>query len=90
VGLELAMQVVAKCDYEIPMLLLLIVYNNLTPTSVDVELVGFVTLELGVFGTLASIREATLGLLKVELSFFRKIAMHIIVFNPFTWWAKHE
>jgi hypothetical protein len=34
-------------------------------------------LELGVFGTLASTKEATLGLLKIELSFFRKIAMHI-------------
>jgi len=47
-------------------------------------------LELGVFGTLASTKKATLGLLKVELSFFRKIAMHITKFNPFTWWAKHE
>jgi hypothetical protein len=47
-------------------------------------------LELGVFGTLASTKEATLGLLKIELSFFRKIAMHITKFNPFTWWAKHE
>ncbi len=89
-GLELAMQVVAKCNCEIFMLMLLIVYNNLTPTSIDVELVGFVTLELDVFGTLASTKEATLGLLKVELSFFRKIAMHTRTFNPFTWWAKHE
>jgi hypothetical protein len=90
VGLELAMQVVVECECEILMLLLLIVYNNLTLTSANVELAWSVTLELGVFEPLASTKEVTLGLLKVELSFFRKIAMHITAFSPFTWWAKHE
>ncbi len=60
------MQVAIKCDCEILMLLLLIVYNNLTPTFVNVKLVGSVKLELGVFGALSSIKEATSGLLEVE------------------------
>jgi hypothetical protein len=72
------------------MLLLLIVYNNLTLTFVDVELVGSITLDIGVFGVLASTKEATSGLLKVKLSFFRRNVMPTTVFNPSTWWAKHE
>jgi hypothetical protein len=39
-------------------------YNNLTLTFVNVEHVGFVTLEFNVFGVLAFIEEATLGCLK--------------------------
>ncbi len=72
-GLELAMQVAIECDYEILMLLLLTIYNNLTLTSVNVELAWSVTLELGVFGTLTSTKEATLGLFKIELSFLGKL-----------------
>jgi hypothetical protein len=72
------------------MLILLIIYNNLILTFVNVEPTRFVTLELGVFGALVSIEEVALGLFKVELSFFRKIAMLTTTFNPFTWWAKHE
>jgi hypothetical protein len=37
------------------MLLLFIIYYNLTPTSANVELVRYVTFELGVFGALTSI-----------------------------------
>jgi hypothetical protein len=72
------------------MLLLLIVFNNLILTSVNVEPTRFVTLELGVFGALVFIEEVALGLFKVELSLFRKTAMPTTTFNPFTWWAKHE
>jgi hypothetical protein len=64
VGLDLAMQVAAEYDHEIFILLLLIIYNNLTPTSMNVEHVGSITLEFGVFRGLASIEQAILGLLK--------------------------
>jgi hypothetical protein len=59
-------------------------------TFVDVEPTWSITLELGVFGVLASIEEATLGLFKIEMSFFRRITVPTITFSPFTWWAKHE
>jgi hypothetical protein len=59
-------------------------------TFVDVVLVGFVTLELNVFGVLAPIEVATLGLLKIELSLFKKIVVLAIALSPFTWWAQHE
>jgi hypothetical protein len=75
---------------EIFILLLLIIYNNLTLTSINVELVGSVTLEFDVFGTLTSTEEAALRLLKNKLSLFRKTTMLAITFSPFTWWAKHE
>jgi hypothetical protein len=48
---------------------LLIVYNNLTLTSIDVELAWSITLELGAFGVLAFIEEATLGLFKLRCHF---------------------
>ncbi len=72
------------------MLLLLIVYNNLILTFVNVEPTRFVTLELGVFGALVSIEEVALGLFKANLSFFRRTAMPTTTFNPFTPWAKHD
>jgi hypothetical protein len=72
------------------LLLLLTVYNNLTLISIDVEPTWSITLELGVFGALASIEEATLGLFKVEMSFFKKITVPTIAFSPFTWWVEHE
>ncbi len=68
-GIELAMQVVVEYDREILLLLLLIVYNNLTLTSIDVELAWSITLELGAFGVLAFIEEATLGLFKLRCHF---------------------
>jgi len=44
VGLELAMHVVAKYDHEIFMPLLLAIYNYLTPTFINVKVVGSITL----------------------------------------------
>ncbi len=90
VGIELAMQVVVEYDHEILLLMLLIVYNNLTLTSIHVEPTWSITLELGVFGALASIEEATLGFLKAEMSLFKKTIMFTTVFNPFTWWVEYE
>jgi hypothetical protein len=72
------------------MLLLLIVYNILILTFVNVEPTRFVAHELGVFGVLVLIEEVALGLFKVELSLFRRIPMFTTTFNLFTWWAKHE
>ncbi len=70
--------------------MLLTVYNNLTLTFVNVEPTWSITFELGVFRTLASIEEATLGLFKVKMSFFKKTTMPTVAFNPFTWWVEHE
>jgi len=84
------MQVAVECDYEIFMFMLVTIYNNLTSISTSIELVGSITFELGVFGALACTKKATLGLLKVELSFFKRTTMHTTAFSPFMWWAKHE
>jgi hypothetical protein len=48
VGLELAVHVVAKYDHEIFMPLLLTIFNFLTLTFVNVEVIGSITCELGV------------------------------------------
>jgi hypothetical protein len=87
VGIELAMQVVVEYECEILLLLLLTIYNNLTLTYVDVEPGWSITLELCVFEALASIEDATLGLFKVEMSFFKKTTVLTIAFSPFTWWV---
>ncbi len=47
-GLELLIHVVAKYDHEIFMPLLLAIFNFLTLTLVNVQVVGFITCELGV------------------------------------------
>jgi hypothetical protein len=44
VGFDLTMHVVTKYDHEIFMPLLMAIYNYLTPTFVNVKVVGFVTL----------------------------------------------
>jgi hypothetical protein len=72
------------------LVLLLTAYNDLTLTFVNVEPTWSIAFELGVFGTLASIEEPTLGLFEVEMSFFKKTIMPTIAFNPFTWWVEHE
>jgi len=90
VGFELAMQVAIEYGHEVLMLMMLIIYNNLTPTSINVEPIGSITLEFDVFGTLTSPKEAVLGLFKTELSLFKKTTMLAITFSPFTWWAKYE
>ncbi len=73
VGLELAMQIVAKYDHGILMPILLSVYNNLTLTSTDVELVGSITLEFDVFGVLTFTKEAILCYLKLSYHFSREL-----------------
>jgi hypothetical protein len=73
VGLELAMQIIAKYDHGIFMPLLLNVYINLTLTFTDVEFVGFVTLELDVFGVLTFIMETALPYLKLNYHVSREL-----------------
>jgi hypothetical protein len=45
---------------------------------------------LGVFGLMASIEKAAMGLLKVVLSLHRWIVMPMETFSPFNWWVEHE
>jgi hypothetical protein len=54
-------------------------------TFVNVVLVGFVAFELNVFGVLDSIKVATLGVLKINMSLFRRTIMLAIALSPFTW-----
>ncbi len=70
--------------------LLLIVYNSLTPTPFVGESLDVGLPKLAIFGTLASLEEVTIGLLRIELSFYRWTAMPNEVFNPFNWWTKQE
>jgi hypothetical protein len=77
-------------DQEILMLFLLIIYHALTPNLTTVTFVVSRMVELGVFGFLAFTKEAAMGVIKVELLLFKRIAMLIDPLNPFTWWAKHE
>jgi hypothetical protein len=90
VGLELAMQVATNYDRKILMPPLLIVDHALTPNSTSITSIAFIVVELGVFGSLAFAKEVVMGFIKIELSFFKRIAMLIDHFNPFIWWAKHE
>jgi hypothetical protein len=90
VDLELAMHVATNYDRKIIMPLLLTIYHALTPTSAIVTYVASTMVRLGVFGSLVSIEETTMGLIKAELSFFKRTAMLIDPFSPFNWWAKHE
>ncbi len=57
---------------------------------INVEIVEFFALELGVFATLGSIEDVTLRLLKFELSFFKKTIVHVNVFRPLASWVDHE
>ncbi len=65
------MQVVAKDDHEILMPLMLVVYNILTLTSINVKFARSIMLKIGVFGALASTENDTLKFLRIELSFFQ-------------------
>jgi hypothetical protein len=51
--------------------LLLIVYNSLTPTPFVGESLDVGLPKMAIFGTLASLEEVTIGLLRIELSFYR-------------------
>ncbi len=72
------------------MLFLLTIYQALTPNSTTITFVAFIMVKLNVFGSLASIKEATMGFIRVEILFFKRIVVSIDPFNPFTRWAKHE
>jgi hypothetical protein len=64
------MEIVVEYESEILLLVLLIVYNGLTLTLIRVEVASHVLLILGVFGSLVSTEETTMGFLKAKLSFF--------------------
>jgi len=70
--------------------LLLIVYHTLTPNVAIVTFVASIVVEEGVFKSLVSIEELVMGLIKTELSFFKKIVLPIDPFSPFAWWEEHE
>jgi hypothetical protein len=82
VGFELTMQVATKDDHEILMPLMLVVYNILTPTFVNVKLARTIMLKIGVFGALASTKKDTSKFLRIELSFFQNSTMLANAFNP--------
>jgi len=90
VGLELAMQVVVNYDRKILMPFLLTIYHALTPNSTIVTSIASTVVEVGVFGSLTFTEEIAMGLIRVELLFFRRTIMPIDPFSPFIWWAKHE
>ncbi len=70
VGLEVAMQTMTKCDHEILMsLFILYLLKPLWLLNLDVGWFG-----LGIFGYVASMEKTTMGILKVELSFYRWVA----------------
>jgi hypothetical protein len=75
---------------EILMPLLLIVYHALTTNSRIVTSIASIVVELGIFGSLASTKEATMGLIKIELSLFKRTEVPIDLLSPFTCWAQHE
>jgi hypothetical protein len=71
VGLESIVEIAIQYDYQVLLPLLLIVYNWLTPTPRQLKLQAIFLLALGVFGSLASREETTMGLLKIELTIFQ-------------------
>jgi hypothetical protein len=58
-GLELAMQVVAKYDWEVFMLIMFIVYKALVPFVVIVDFVTSYVFKLSVFNYVAFITKTT-------------------------------
>jgi hypothetical protein len=82
-----------NCEWthqEMVMPLLLIVYHALITNSKIVTFVVSIVIELGVFGSLGSTKEATMGFIKVELLLFKRTVVPIDHFNPFIGWAQHE
>jgi hypothetical protein len=69
VGFELMMQVATKDDHEIFMPLMLVVYNILTPTSVNVKLAMSIMFEISVFGALVSTKKDTLKFFELNCHF---------------------
>jgi len=74
---ELAMQIVAKYDYEVFLLILLVVYKALTPNCIIIKLIGYIVVELVVYGSL--------GFFKTNLFIFRRIVVVINPFSPLIW-----
>jgi hypothetical protein len=70
---ELTMQIVAKYDYEVFLLILLVVYKALTPNCIIIKLIGYIVVELVVYGSL--------GFFKTNLFIFRRI---VVAINPFS------
>ncbi len=66
------------------------IYHALTPNLATVTFVTATVVELDVFGSLAFTKEIIMGFIRIELLVFRKTAMPIDPFSPFTWWAEHE
>ncbi len=62
---------------------LLIVYCALTPNSTSITYVASTMVELCVFGSLAFVKEIVMGLIKAQLSLFKRIVVLIDPFNPF-------
>jgi hypothetical protein len=73
VGFEMALQIAKKYDREILILLLVIIYNRLTPTPYNVEPLDVVFLELGVFSSLTSMKEVAMAYLKLIYCFINKL-----------------
>jgi hypothetical protein len=46
--------------------------------------------ELNVFGSLAFAKKVAMGLIKTELSLFKRIIVLIDPFNSFICWVEHE
>ncbi len=84
------MQVVAKDDHEIFMPLMLVLYNILTLTSINVKLAMSIMFEISVLGAVVSTEKDTLKFLRIELSFFQNSTMLANAFNPLIWWTKNE
>jgi hypothetical protein len=55
-----------------------------------VEVASHFLLALGVFGSLASREEATMGLLRIELSIFQCSLIPSQNFSPLKQWVEHE
>jgi hypothetical protein len=72
------------------MLFLFNIYQALTPNSTTITFVASIVVKLNVFGSLASTKEVAMGFIRNESLFFKRIAVPIDPFNPFTRWAKHE
>jgi hypothetical protein len=59
---ELAMQIVAKYDCEMFLLILLIVYKALTPNCITIKPIGSIVVELVIFGSLGFFKKNCLFL----------------------------
>ncbi len=75
-------------DHEVLMPLLSIVYNGFTPTLFVAKPLDVGLPKLGVFGALIWIKEVPMELFKIELLFYKQIAMPNETFNLLNWWVE--